>query len=152
LTLRRSTAFADEWPVSVVGERLLRRYNGPAMSRLFRTSVALIANYAMVLQLLLLDFALASHAGFDELAVICSGEVPGGHHWGSDNSSLPQRGGACACCALACAAAAPGVIPAATKLASVLLVESQQRLTFQPELGPAQPRHQPHEARGPPLG
>jgi hypothetical protein len=106
----------------------------------------------MVLQLLLLGCVLASHAGFDKRALICSGDSSGGHHWGSDNSSLPRGGDECASCALACAAATPGVIPAATKLASVLLVESQQQLTFQPELGPALPRHQPQEARGPPLG
>jgi hypothetical protein len=122
------------------------------MSRPFRTTVALIASYAMGLQLLLLGCALASHAGFDELAVICSDDGSGGHQWGSDNSSLPQRGDDCASCALACGAAAAAVISAATKLASVLLVESQQRPTFQAEVGPAQPRHQPHEARGPPLG
>jgi hypothetical protein len=111
------------------------------MSRPFRTTVALIASYAMGLQLLLLGCALASHAGFDELTVTCPRDASGAHRRGSDDSSLPQRGDDCASCALACGAAAPSVIPAATKLASVLLVESQQRLTFQPEVGPAQPRH-----------
>jgi hypothetical protein len=121
------------------------------MTRLFRISVALIASYGVALQLLLLGFALASHTGFDDLTVICSSDGWGGGHSDRDTRSLPLGGYTCASCPLACATAV-GAILAGAKSFSILLIGSQQRLAFRPELGPAQSRHQPQEARGPPLG
>jgi hypothetical protein len=122
------------------------------MPKLLRSSIALVASYAIALQLLLLGFAWASHAGFDEIAVICSGDGAGGHGSAGDDGSLPQRGDDCASCPLACAAAAPAVMPATAQPAPIVFVEGPR--PFAPRLGPALTgaRHAPQEARGPPLG
>jgi hypothetical protein len=122
------------------------------MPKLLRSSIALIASYGIALQLLLLGFGWAPHAGFDEIAVICSSDGSGGHGSASDDGSLPQRDDDCGSCPLACAEAAPAVMPATARPSWIVFVEGPR--PFAPRLGsaPAGARHEPQEARGPPLG
>jgi hypothetical protein len=116
------------------------------MARLLRTSIVLIASYSIVLQVILVGFAWTSHAGFDELAIICSSDGSGGHN----NGSLPERGDDFNFCQLACAAASPALLPVAASF-SPMFVEQPQLFAWRFGTAPILARHQPQEARGPPL-
>ena len=113
------------------------------MAKLLRASIVLIASCSIALEVVLLGFALASHAGFDELAIICSSDGSSG----PDNGSLPERGDHCGSCLLACAAP-PGFLPA-TNLSPMPFIERLQLFAWSFETAPARARHQPQEARGP---
>jgi hypothetical protein len=116
------------------------------MARLIRTSIVLIASYSIALQVILVGFAWASHARFGELAIICSSDGSNG-----PNGSLPERGDDCGFCQLACAAAPPALLPAGANLSLMSFVERPQPFAWSFETTPARARHQPQQARGPPL-
>jgi hypothetical protein len=118
------------------------------MPRLLRAGIALAASYAIVLQAMLLGLAATSHAGFDELASICSSDASGRSH----DAPLPARGGECDSCPLACAAAPPAVVADGVEHSLIRYVERLQPFASGLEALPGRAAHRPHEARAPPLG
>jgi hypothetical protein len=116
------------------------------MARLLRASIVLVASYSIALQVVLVGLAWASHAPFGELAIICSSDGSNG-----PNGSLPERSDDCGFCQLACAAAPPVFLPAGAYLSLMSFVERPQLFEWSFETTPARARHQPQEARGPPL-
>ena len=86
------------------------------MPRLIRRIAALTAAYAIALQAILSGFVSAAPAGFDSLAVLCTG---GSTH--DDAAPLLRHDLDCQACPLACGGGAPALTPSGATVSPVRL-------------------------------
>jgi hypothetical protein len=115
------------------------------MAWLVRKSAALIAAYAIALQVLFSGFMPAGHFGFDPFAIICSADGSGDHI-----PSSPRHTSDCDSC-LPAFNSPPAVIPAGVPFSPVIFSDPALRPPLSVETLSPPRRHQPQESRAPPI-